>query len=133
MMRISPPSQRYQVLIDRLSEGDLQDESSDLTSPDRVRIMQLAESYAGKLRFAAAKQEMRRTKAMGSATLTDQVVKHARALLELIANNEQNFGQKYSVAFRNGKDIPDSEVLDILRQLQEHGLDLTALARDLEK
>lgn len=123
-----PPSQRFALLVESLYEEASMDEDSGVPSDmDRSRVMELAHVYAGRMRFAAAKRDLARAKRQPSTTLSQWIVENARGLLDQLAKQEPHLSQKFSLAYRNGKDVPDEEVLEILQQLQDLGVDLSKI------
>lgn len=123
-----PPSQRFASLVESLYEepsvGDDIEVPPDL---QRDRVMERAHIYAGKMRFAATKRDMARAQRQSSTTLSQWIVDNARILLDQLAKQEPHLSQKFSLAYRNGKDLPDEEVLEILQQLQDLGVDLSTV------
>lgn len=122
------PSQEYISLIDAV----YLDTSDDLdvgTSGglDRKKILARAEVRAGKIRFAAARNALRSTPKLVPQELSERVKTQARQLLQKLASQEPALTEKFSLAFRSGKDLPDEEVLQILLDLQSLGVDVEGL------
>lgn len=123
-----PPSRRFATLVEHLYEEPAVEDSSDAPSDmHRAQIMQLADAYAGRMRFAAAKRDLARAKRQPSTSLSQWIVDNARGLLDQLAKQEPHLSQKFSLAYRNGKDVPEEEVLEILQQLQDLGVDLSTI------
>lgn len=133
MSPTEPTSLQYQRLLDFLNE-DLSDLPAEETAGlDRDAILAAARERAGKLRFARAKTELEQAKAapQPSVELSPEVQARAREILAAIVREQPAFREKFSLAFRHGKDLPDADVLAILAELQALGLDLSQIARKL--
>lgn len=122
------PSQQYISLIDAV----YLDTSDDLDigtsgALDRKQILARAEMRAGKIRFAAAKNALKSTPRFATQELSERVKAQARQLLQKLASQEPALTEKFSLAFRSGKDLPDEEVLQILSDLQSLGVDVEGL------
>ena len=73
----------------------------------------------------SAKSQISRVK------LSDLVIRKARAILDQIVQSDVASREKFSLAFRSGKALPDEEVLSILSEFQSLGHDLDAIAAKL--
>lgn len=127
------PSQKYQRLLDYL-HSDVDDLPADAepVAVDRAAVLAAARQRAGRLRFIRARAEMEsaRTRA-AQPKLSGLVVRMARAILEQIVKGDPASREKFSLAFRSGKALPEDEVLSILSEFQALGHDLDAIAQKL--
>jgi hypothetical protein len=134
MSRSERPSQKYQRLLAYLHTDvdDLPAEAEPVTL-DRDAVLAAARQRAGRLRFLRAREEMEseRTR-VDNVSLSDLVIRKARAILDQIVQGDAASREKFSLAFRSGKTLPDSEVLSILSEFQALGHDLDAIAAKLK-
>jgi hypothetical protein len=127
------PSLKYLQLLDYL-HSDIDDLPPDAEPVvvDRDAVLAAARKRAGRIRFLRARAEMESAKAKSSqTTLSDQVIRKARAVLDQIVQGDAASLKKFSLAFRSGKSLPDDEVLSILSEFQALGHDLDAIAQKL--
>jgi hypothetical protein len=128
------PSQKYQRLLGFL-HSDLDDLPADAepVAIDRSELLAAARQRAGRLCFLQARAEMESARSrFDKASLSDLVVRKARTILDHIVQGDAASREKYSLAFRSGKSLPDSEVLSILSEFQALGHDLDAIAAKLK-
>lgn len=128
------PSQKYQRLLDFL-HSDVDDLAADVepVAIDRSELLAAARQRAGRLRFLQARAEMESARSrVDKASLSDLVVRKARAILDHIVQGDAASREKYSLAFRSGKALPESEVLSILSEFQALGQDLEQIAAKLK-
>lgn len=128
------PSQKYQRLLNFL-HADVDDvpPDADPVSVDRDAVLEAARQRAGRLRFLRARAEMEAARSkFEQPSLSELVVRKARAILDQIVQNDAASREKFSLAFRSGKSLPDSEVLSILSEFQALGHDLDAIANRLK-
>ncbi|HFL2038782.1 TPA: hypothetical protein ACXIGC_000144 [Stenotrophomonas maltophilia] len=127
------PSQKYHRLLDYL-HSDIDDLPPDAepVAVNRDAILAAARQRAGRLRFLQARAEMEsaRTQATQSK-LSEIVIRKARAILDQIVQGDAASREKFSLAFRSGRALPDDEVLSILSEFQSLGHDLDAIAKKL--
>ncbi|WP_156968924.1 hypothetical protein [Arenimonas metalli] len=129
------PSQKYLRLLNFL-HVDVDDLPADAepVNVDRDAVLAAARQRAGRLRFLRARSEMEAARSRFSQpTLSELVVQKARAVLEQIVQSDSASREKFSLAFRSGKALPDSEVLSILSEFQALGHDLEAIAKRLKE
>lgn len=134
MSRSERPSQKYQRLLNFL-HADVDDLLADAepVAVDRDSMLASARQRAGRLRFLRARSEMEAAKSkIAQPTLSELVVRKARAILEQIVQGDAASREKFSLAFRSGKSLPDDEVLSILSEFQVLGHDLDAIASKLK-
>ena len=127
------PSQKYQRLLDYL-HSDIEDlpVGEEPVVIDRDAILAHARRRAGRLRFLRARAAMESAKSQISRVkLSDLVIRKARAILDQIVQSDVASREKFSLAFRSGKALPDEEVLSILSEFQSLGHDLDAIAAKL--
>lgn len=119
------PSQDYLRLLDAL-HSDISDVpvEGSAASFDRDRLFQKMEVRAGKMRFAAAKNAMKNQPVVSAPIIPAELMARARELLANLANRNPSFTEKYSMAFRHGKDLPDQEIEAILKDLIALGVKL---------
>lgn len=128
------PSQKYLRLLDYL-HSDIDDLATDAEPVviDRDAILEAARQRAGKLRFARARAEMESARTdSAQPKLSELVIRKARAILDQIVQGDAASREKFSLAFRNGRALPDEEVLSILAEFQALGHDLDAIAGKLK-
>ncbi|PZR74039.1 MAG: hypothetical protein DI537_46200 [Stutzerimonas stutzeri] len=127
------PSQKYQRLLDYLhSDIDNLSPDAEPIAVDRDAVLAAARRRAGRIRFLRARAEMESARTQSSQMkLSDQVIRKARAILDQIVQGDAASLKKFSLAFRNGKTLPDDEVLSILSEFQALGHDLDAIAQKL--
>lgn len=133
MISSERPSQKYQRLLDYL-HSDIEDLPVDEEPVviDRDAILAQARQRAGRLRFLRARAEMESAKSqISQVKLSDLVIRKARAILDQIVQSDVASREKFSLAFRSGKALPDEEILSILSEFQSLGHDLDAIAAKL--
>ena len=128
------PSQRYQRLLDYLhSDTDDLPADAEPVAINRDAVLAAARQRAGRLRFLQARAEMESAKSqVALAKLSEVVIRKARAILDQIVQGDAASKEKFSLAFRSGKALPDEEVLSILSEFQSLGHDLDAIAAKLK-
>lgn len=82
------------------------------------------EVRAGKMRFSAAKKEMKNQPSALTPVISSELISRARELLANLAGRNPSFSEKYSMAFRHVKDLPDQEIEAILKDLIALGVKL---------
>jgi hypothetical protein len=125
------PSQKYQLLLDAL-DTDTSDIVDVGPSFDRASIFQKAEVRAGQLRRSTARKEMELARSGVLRGLSDTVFTKSREIFGLLASRDVAFGSKFSVAFRNGSELSDDEIREILKEAQSLGIDLEGLAKSVK-
>lgn len=129
-----PPSRMYLRLLDQLHHDTSEDVEQDGIRPlDRNDVMARAELRAGKIKFALAKQQLQKSVKPSIQALGANVIAHAREVFDAIVRGEPALTEKYSLAFRSGKELPEEEVLQILGELRALGVDLDDIAVRLAK
>ncbi|MDP2815833.1 MAG: hypothetical protein Q8O19_04060, partial [Rectinemataceae bacterium] len=81
----------------------------------------LQTSGQNRLQAARRAMELEREGAETGLALRDMDAGKARKILERLAANDPDFGNKITLAARNLQDIPDSEVLSIILDLKRLG------------
>lgn len=131
-MSIKPsPSQKYQLLLDAL-DTDTSDVVEVAPLFDRASIVQKAEVRAGQIRRAMAKKDMQLARAVFLGGLSEVVFSKSRGIFGLLASRDPAFGSKFSIAFRNGSELNDDEIREILKEAQSLGVDLEELAKSVK-
>ncbi|WP_448670696.1 hypothetical protein [Pseudoxanthomonas mexicana] len=131
-MSIKPsPSQKYQLLLDAL-DTDTSDVVEVAPLFDRASIVQKAEVRAGQIRRAMAKKDMQLARAVVLGGLSEVVFSKSRGIFGLLASRDPAFGSKFSIAFRNGSELNDDEIREILKEAQSLGVDLEELAKSVK-
>lgn len=131
-MIIKPsPSQKYQLLLDAL-DTDTSDVVEVAPLFDRASIVQKAEVRAGQIRRAMAKKDMELARAVVLGGLSEVVFSKSRGIFGLLASRDPAFGSKFSIAFRNGSELSDDEIREILKEAQSLGVDLEGLAKSVK-
>lgn len=128
------PLQKYQRLLNFL-HADVNDLPTDVepVNVDRDAILAATRLRAGRLRFLRARSEMEAARSkFAHPSLSELVVRKARAILDQIVKSDAASRETFSLAFRSGRSLPDSEVLSILSEFQALGHDLDAIADRLE-
>ncbi len=129
-----PPSKMYLRLLDQLHQDISDDVDQEGIRPlERNDVMARADLRAGKIKFALAKLQLQKAPKPSMQTLGANVIAHAREIFDAIVRREPALTEKYSLAFRSGKELPEEEVLQILGELRALGVDLDDIAVRLAK
>ncbi len=68
----------------------------------------------------------------GRIRLSEVVFSKSRGIFGLLASRDPAFGSKFSIAFRNGSELNDDEIREILKEAQSLGVDLEELAKSVK-
>ena len=103
------------------SDKELSDESGLLNGDKAKAAYARALQITGKKRLQAARTALENKPSESNLISKEMDIQQARQILEKLAANDPSFRNKITLAARNLREIPDSEVLSIILDLKRLG------------